>query len=150
MSKPFFLLLLLSLWPVLATAELYKWVDKQGNTHYSDKPPVQSKFKEIDPAAKGDPAEAKRLRDRTRKLLREQQRIDHARAQAELNRKKQNKGKRSPEANCKIYKAERKFYKRSGKHSVIDIEGNVKKIDKAERKERLAQLDELIAETCDE
>ena len=30
MSKPFFLLLLLSLWPVLATAELYKWVDKQG------------------------------------------------------------------------------------------------------------------------
>ncbi|MFT5220263.1 MAG: hypothetical protein ACI9LO_001342 [Planctomycetota bacterium] len=150
MSKPFFILLLISLWPGLATAELYKWVDKQGNTHYSDKPPVQNKYKEIGPAAKGDPAEAKRLRERTRKLLQEQQRIDHARTQAEINRKKQNKGKRSPEAQCTIYKAERKFFKRSGKHSVIDADGNTKKVDKAERKIRLAELDELIAETCDE
>ena len=39
------LLLVLSLVALQSPAKIYKWVDKDGNTHYSDKPPKEKRIK---------------------------------------------------------------------------------------------------------
>lgn len=44
------LLILLLISPLLVAGEIYKWTDKNGKTHYSDKPPENQQVTEIDQA----------------------------------------------------------------------------------------------------
>ena len=49
-----------------ATADIYKWVDEEGNVHYSDNPPQNAETERVQlpstPDPKGDPSEALRRR----------------------------------------------------------------------------------------
>jgi hypothetical protein len=41
-------LLVLALAPVVASAEIYKWTDAQGRTHYSSTPPAKTKADKVE------------------------------------------------------------------------------------------------------
>jgi cytoskeletal protein RodZ len=54
-----FILSLLSgllLWPVVGSAELYKWTDAQGNFHITDTPPAVPQKKSVPPAVSASPS----------------------------------------------------------------------------------------------
>ncbi|NGZ02560.1 MAG: hypothetical protein CV090_05875 [Nitrospira sp. WS238] len=42
----------LVLWPIIGSAELYKWTDEQGNLHVTDAPPRELQKKKAGPALK--------------------------------------------------------------------------------------------------
>ena len=52
------LLSCLVLWTAPSPAQMYKWVDEKGVTHYSEKPPPGRKAQQIQPAPAAPPAPA--------------------------------------------------------------------------------------------
>lgn len=93
-------LLAILLVSVPVQAEVYKWVDGQGRTHYGDAPPVKTKAQALDiqstsPQASGSPGDAQpetaaedvRVRqERIYKALRDK-RIQHEKTVAEAKKK---------------------------------------------------------------
>ena len=53
-------------------AELYKWVDEEGNVHYGDCPPADCKAEQIETAPGPSKEKIQRARERTQRLLENQ------------------------------------------------------------------------------
>lgn len=132
----------------VAFAELYKWVDDEGNVHYGDTPPVKNEFEEMKPAPSGNEQEALRLQERTKKILQQQKLVDDSRAKEKQASKKGDSKKLSIEKRCKRVQVELAFYKKRGKHSVLDEEGNLTSVKPVERKQKITKLKSFLDENC--
>lgn len=132
----------------VAFAELYKWVDDEGNVHYGDTPPVKNEFEEMKPAPSGNEQEALRLQERTKKILQQQKLVDDSRAKEKQASKKGDSKKLSIEKRCKRAQVELAFYKKPGKHSVLDEEGNLTSVKPVERKQKITKLKSFLDENC--
>ena len=89
----------------LASAELYKYVDKNGKTVYTDQPPVDADAKRISaPPAAAAPAKSYVERDKETEKGREKSR-DQAKKAAETDKAEQAKKQRCEQArgNLQIY-----------------------------------------------
>jgi len=93
----FFSLVLLSIGSPIA--EIYKWVDKEGEVHYGDFPPEDYKPEEVNIAPGPSVEENQKSRQRTQKLLKEQ-------AQRQRSREHEAKEKEQAE----LRKADRKKF----------------------------------------
>ena len=148
MSKASLILIGLLFFSNAVLAEMYKWVDENGNVHYGDRPPSKSQSEKMKPAPAADEKEAQRLKERTTKILQQQNQVDAARRKDKQASKKSESKKVSIEKRCKYAKAELVFYKNRGKHSVLDQEGNLTKVKPAERKQKIIELESFIGENC--
>ena len=148
MSKASTILIFFLFFPNAALAEMYKWIDDQGNVHYGDKPPAKNEFEKMKPAPVADEKEAQRLQERTKKILQRQQQVDDSRAKDEQASKKAGSKNISVEKKCKRTQVELAFYKKRGKHSVLDEEGNLTRVKSDERKEKITQLESFISKNC--
>ena len=148
MSKALIVLLFFLFAPNTALAEMYKWVDENGNVHYGDTPPSKNQSEKMKPAPAADEKEAQRLKQRTTKILQRQHQVDAARSKNKQASKKAESKKVSIEKRCKHAKAELVFYKKRGRHSVLDLEGNLTKVKPAERKQKIIKLESFIGENC--
>ena len=148
MLKNSIILIFFLLFSNLAFAELYKWVDDDGNVHYGDTPPVKNEFEEMKPAPSGNEQEALRLQERTKKILQQQKLVDDSRAKEKQSSKKGDSKKISVEKRCKLARAELAFYKKKGKHSVLDEEGNLTQVKPVERKQKMTKLKSFLDENC--
>ena len=148
MSKTAIILIFFLFFPNAALAEMYKWVDDQGNVHYGDKPPAKNEFEKMKPVPVADEKEAQRLQERTKKILQRQKQVDDSRARDEQALKKAGSKNISVEKKCKRAQVELAFYKKRGRHSVLDEEGNLKRVKSAERKEKITELESFISKNC--
>jgi hypothetical protein len=136
------------LWTFLvpATAQVYKWVDEKGTTHYGERPPQGRKAEEIgqrlakpgaDPEKTAQPDwNEKELEFRKRRIEAEQEQTRREQQEAS-NRQACNQARdRLAQA-----KAARRLYR-------LDDSGKRVYQDESERQASMARLEALIAEHC--
>jgi len=92
-------LLLLFIYGSFAEAEIYKWLDEQGKTHYGDKPVTNSKEMHVDTSKQGH-VKVNINREKKRQKLLETYADDKQREDKEKAKKKKSKNKKI-KVNCK-------------------------------------------------
>jgi hypothetical protein len=126
-------------------AEVYRWVDEQGQVHFDDQPPDSStrSFKPASPSGQGG-GEDQRM-EKTRKLLNayESER-QQAREQAAERRENEEKRRRQ----CVEAKDDLRQYQEAGSLYRLDEEGKRVWYSNAEREALIAQYREAIAKWC--
>lgn len=131
----------------IAAAEIYKWVDEDGVTHYTQEPPPSSDASRVD-VTQRDQAEVKREQqemERTEADLeaaREQRRASEKKAkQAEQEQARREKRCAQLRENVEKLATRRRLL-------VPDGEGDVRRLSEEERKQRLAERRAEIEAHC--
>ena len=120
-----------------ASAGLYKWVDNEGNVHYSQKPPKNTSYKTIKapppaPVSKQQPYSLEEKRG----------------SNAEKTIKSETeKNKKLREKNCEVGKANLTSYQTYRR--VRDKDGNVTVVNENERARQIETAKQLIRDFCD-
>ena len=130
-----------------AYADIYKWVDKDGQTHYSQQAPrnQQADLIKTPPPPTIDPAEAQKKIDT---LIEQQQQNDQAlknqrnQAQQEAEKAAQKK------ENCRIAQQNLQQYKDNPSRRVMDADGNVTRPTEEDRQQKIQQLQQHVKEYC--
>ena len=138
----------------LAESEIYKWVDEEGNVHYSDCPPPPSCDAEtIQTEQEPDPSEVRKAQERLDRMLSEQEESRAEREQEKLNRERQRviamqvavARKRiciRARQNLQVLQIQRPVF-------YIDENGNYVYLDEETRLSEIARMQKLIAVNCE-
>lgn len=130
---------------ISSSAEVYKWVDEQGNTHFGDRPPAREKATDLSDTLKPlnistDLSNPNMIRNA------EQSRMD------ELNRKAQEQHKQKasqPDKKQQYCKqAKKRLYDISGPVVFYDEHGKAMKVTEKERKRMEQKLRAEIDKNC--
>ncbi|MDE1463144.1 DUF4124 domain-containing protein [Spartinivicinus poritis] len=137
--------LILLLVAVPAMSELYKWVDKQGNVHYSDKPPANAQQQSEKVEVKVQNTDFNYLDENAK---RKQQQINRNRAiQKQQQDRQQVKKKENPrEKACR--EAKQRLSVLQGRVVFVDKKGNELKVTEKERQQRAKVLEQQIKKYC--
>ncbi len=140
-------LLALVLLPPHGMAKIYKWVDKDGKVHYSDKP-VKPDSKEVKvdkaPSEKAR-AEAKARADR---LIELQNRRMSIQQDAEKDKQTQQEKQDKQAKKCNEARAEIALLKMQIRIVDTDKDGKEKFVSDEERKKRIETIEGYIAKNC--
>lgn len=168
MSKTRCAVLVLSLLPLLAGAEVYKWRDKDGSIKYSDTPPptnvkVEAVGKkavkpvqaapipsgEIQSAPQGatDKAatKAENAKDPAQDAAKLKQRNDEIEKKNKAEKEAQAKIKAE---NCKAAKANYELYKQGGRVTRMNEKGEREYLDDKQLQDGATEAERLIRENC--
>jgi len=118
-----------------ASAGLYKWVDNDGNVHYSQKPPRGQQFKKLKAPAPA-PEDSKRLYES----------INLEKKSGNVAEKEEAKNEKIRARNCKIAKQNLKSYQLSRR--VRDEDGKVTILDDNERAKQIEMAKKDINKYC--
>lgn len=151
-------LLLLLLLPLMASAQMYKWKDKNGVTQYSDTPPPSMNVEELKlknappkPAAKESEAAAKKSAPKPGDKLDQ----DATKRQVDAeNRKREEEAKEAErkvrEANCSSAKVNHNTYKQGGRIIKNDEAGARRYLGDEEIAKGLEDAKQSIEKNCDQ
>jgi hypothetical protein len=138
-----------------ANAEVYKWVDKDGNVHFSDqKPEDQAEAETVDTSAT-ELTEAQKKAAERRLELEQQSAIKSKAAQAELEKKKaemstqRKKDQGNRVANCEQGRRGLAISERSNRVYTTDDNGNRTYLSDDERVARIKRYRQIIVDYCD-
>ena len=120
-----------------ASAGLYKWVDDEGNVHYSQKRPLNQQFKRLKAPAPAPDASKPLYQSEQAKQNKEGN--DTAAAETEKNEKKR-------AANCA--NAKKKLNTYQVYRRIRDKDGNVTIVDDKVRASQIAQAKQAINDFC--
>jgi Domain of unknown function (DUF4124) len=155
LNKPRLIILLTFLFAGAASADVYKWVDKDGKVHYSDAPPVTGEGKKLKqkikdpgssaPAANGTAAKPttsvadQDLEFRKRKMEQEEA---EKKKKADKELAEQNKG------HCNSLRGDLRAHNDGMRITKYNDKGERVFLDNAQRAESKAKLEEAIARDC--
>lgn len=142
-----------------AEAEIYKWVDGQGVTHYSEKPPASGRAKKFQlrqesesvgaadaGQVKTDNANENRLRlEKEKKLLRA---MSEDRRQEKQKRQREEKITRQRIRNCAIAKDSLRRYESSTSVYKVDDKGNRVILPSTERDKSIQHARAQVKKWC--
>jgi hypothetical protein len=111
-----------------ASAGLYKWVDNDGNVHYSQKPPRNQQFKRLKAPPSG-PENSKPLYNATT----QKKSGNVAEAEAAKNEKIRATNCKNAKSNLKSYQLARRIRDKDGKVITLDDNERAKQIEKAKK-----------------
>ena len=129
-----------------AQAEIFKWVDQDGNVHYGDKPVENSQqlqISEESESAAGLSMEERR--ERRNKLL---QAFDEDREQQNKQKAREKKQKERMQRNCLYARDRLKNYQKAGRLYRLDKDGNRVILSDAERQGSTERLKAEIKKYC--
>lgn len=132
----------------LHAAEIYKWVDEDGVTHYSQRPPPSGDAARI---GVDRPPDKEIARER-REMKQTGERIEERREQrqeAEQQARKDADQREQREARCADLRSSLTKLTRNRRLLIPDDEGNVRRMPEEERKERVAERRRQIEEQCE-
>ncbi|HXU94344.1 MAG TPA: DUF4124 domain-containing protein [Gallionella sp.] len=155
-----YLTILLLLSSTTAFAALNKWVDKNGEVHYSDQPPpanVKSETLRVNPAAPSStatpasgtaaasaPAAPKTIAEREAELKKAQQ----AKKEAEERAAKEQANKETEKANCDRAQQYLRSLQEGTRMVEIDANGEYSYLEDDQRRQRIAKAQEDIKNWC--
>ncbi|MDH5599946.1 MAG: DUF4124 domain-containing protein [Gammaproteobacteria bacterium] len=119
-----------------ASAGLYKWVDNEGNVHYSQKPPRDKQYKSIK-APSAAPENSKPLYQSTTKKKKTS--INTGASESQKNEKIRAKNCENAKKRLNVYQVYRR---------VKDADGNIKTVDDNERTKQIKQAKQAISDFC--
>ncbi len=152
MLKPLFMILLLVAPLYTSGGEIYKWMDKHGKVHYSDRPRSEGSEKirlkdnpEIESGATGAaPTDAER-REKRRRLL---EAFQQERAEKQAAAAKKTAEKKELRKKCTMARQELREMKEAGYLYDYDESGNRVILSKDERAKAVADLKRKIDKRC--
>ena len=145
MVKKSIVILLLCLVNSFAVAEIYKWVDEHGKTHYGDKPATNSKEMHVDISKQGH-VKVDNNREKKRQKLLETYADDKQREDKEKAKKK--KSKKKMQRKCTLARDRLIRYEKASSLYSLDNSGNRITMSTAERERTVAELTKRIKINC--
>jgi len=127
------------------SAEIYKWVDDQGNTHYGDKPAGQADSLQVDVSKKGHFDSSTDRAEKRQRLLDAMQE-DRLRKQQEAD--KQREQREYAQRQCTVARDRLKQYENVGYLYRLDKDGNRIVIPTEKRDQLTEKLRNDIQKNC--
>jgi len=130
-----------------AYAEVYKWVDKAGQTHYSQLPPTdyEADIIKTRPGPQVEPAESQQAVEN----LIEQQASDAAlREENKIKQTQQQEQRETKSKNCEIAKNNLTKYQNNPNGRTRNAAGEYIRVDENERQQKIEQLKQDIQKYC--
>lgn len=128
-----------------ASAEIYKWVDDQGRTHYGDKPADEADSMEVDVSKKGHMDSDTDRAEKRQRLLNAMQE-DRLRKQQEAD--KQREQQQYAQRQCTLARDRLKQYESVGYLYRLDKDGNRIVMPTEKRDQLTEQLRSDIRKNC--
>jgi uncharacterized protein DUF4124 len=128
-------------------ADVYKWVDKDGQIHYSQQLPhgQQAELIKAPPPPAIDPAKAQNKID----ALVEQQKADEQASEDKtIQSEKEQERAKQIEANCNAAKQNLKAYQDNPGRRKMDGQGNVTRPTEEERQQKIKESEQKVKEFC--
>ena len=145
MLKNIIIMILLNVYSAYAYAEIYKWVDEQGNINYGDKPVVNANEMAVDVTDKGN-VKISDKREKNRQKLLDAYNEDQVRENKE--KKKIEKRKKKRQRDCAQAEDHMRTYDRARSLYNLDKDGNRVTLTDKERKKSTAELKKYIQKNC--
>ena len=135
------------LFTTATSADVYKWVDKDGQTHYSQQVPrdQQADLIKTPPPPSIDPAEAQKKIDA---LIEQQQQNDQALKEQRNQAQQETEKAAQKKENCRIAQQNLQQYKDNPGRRVVDADGNVTRLSEEDRQQKIQQLQQNVKEYC--
>lgn len=131
----------------ISSAEIYKWVDENGVTQYTQTPPPKGDFKNIKAPPKPAiaPSEAKRqLQDKVDAY--DERRTDAAKSDEEADKLRADTAKR--QADCAQSKKNLEYFQSHSRIKYTGKDGNVTILPEEERQKKMATMRDNIKKLC--
>lgn len=130
-------------------AEIYKWVDKEGNIHYGDCPPVDCEPEQIDVLPNPDEEDVQSATKRNQQLIQEQDaRYQERKVERELAQKKALVRQQEISNKCKIARNRLVLLNQRGVITIVDFEGNLHQPSDEQREQMIAGIEAFIEKNC--
>lgn len=132
-----------------ATAEVYKWVDEKGNTHFGDQPPPDQQSESVDikvaPAMNNPSVEREDYKRRRDELLKsfDEKRQSEKKAAMEAKEKQA-----ETDVECQRARKYQERYKAASRIYSESKDGSRRFLDEEERKKAEARLNDFIRRNC--
>jgi len=148
------LLVLIALYPItISYAEMYKWVDEEGNINYGDSCPLpECESQAIEATPKPTDEQVRQSQERIKSLKRQTQRYEEMRKEKESQkrREREDKQKKLVETKKKCTRARQNLHileQRRPAYS-IDDKGKHVFIEDAARAKEIERLQQFIEKNC--
>lgn len=130
-----------------AMAKLYKWVDENGITQYTETPPAKGDFNQVKPPPKPavDPQKAQDEMDKRLESY-QQRRDDAARDKAEADKNAAEKAEKA--AKCNKARDNLAYLQSHARIRVTDKDGNVALLGEEKHQEKIKQANDAIKAYC--
>ncbi|MCW8854140.1 MAG: DUF4124 domain-containing protein [Gammaproteobacteria bacterium] len=125
--------------------EVYKWIDKQGNVHYTDRPVNNSKEMNVDIDSKKKEIKIDDRAEQRRKLA---DAMEEDRIEKEKLKNKKNKQKKKLKRKCQWAKDQLRSYESAGSLYNLDKEGKRIILSDSEREKTTHSLRADIKKHC--
>jgi hypothetical protein len=138
---------MLSLFATAAFAEIYKWVDKKGKTHYSQQAPQDNAailIKTPPPPAIAPNAAQQQIEE----LIQQQESEDQMRLEQRNQQKFAAENLANQQRNCKIAQQQLQQYQNNPGKRIMDADGNVTRLAEEERQEKIQESQENVTKYC--
>lgn len=128
-------------------AQIYKWVDENGQTHYSEQPPASGEAQQINvpPPPPIDPDAA---REDIEELIESQQAADQAEQEAAEQAEQAARQQAILKENCRIARENLRLYQNNPGRRMLDEEGNVTRLREEERQQKIQEYQEQVDQFC--
>lgn len=139
--------ILSSLFTTTAFAEIYKWLDKNGQTHYSQQAPrgIPSTLIKAPPPPALNPDIAQQHID---ELINQQQTEDQLRLEQKNQQRAEAENETNLETNCNTAQQQLQQYQNNPGRKSIDADGNVTRLTEEERQQQIQELQEKVTKYC--
>ncbi|NKB37811.1 MAG: DUF4124 domain-containing protein [Gammaproteobacteria bacterium] len=129
----------------ILNAVTYKWVDEEGNTHYTQSPPPgDTKAQTIAPPPSVNPEHAKKQVEKRKKILQD---ASDGRTKSSEEKKKASEEKARNQAKCEQAKKRLASYQRP-RVNLVDKDGNYTVAGEDKRQAEIKKSQDLINELC--
>jgi len=128
-------------------AQIYKWVDENGQTHYSQQPPESGQAETVD-VPPPPPIAPEQAREEVQELIDQQQAAEQAEQEAQQQAQKQAEQEAAREENCRIARNNLTAYQNNPGRRVMDEEGNVTRLDEETRQQKIQEFQEQVDLYC--
>lgn len=138
---------ILSLFATVTFAEIYKWVDENGQTHYSQLAPrdVAATVIKTPPPPAIDSNAAQQQVD---ELIQQQETEAQIRLEQQNQQKIEAENLANKERNCNIAQKQLQQYQNNPGRRTIDADGNVSRITEEERQQKIQEAQENVTKYC--
>jgi hypothetical protein len=143
----FYLFFFFSFCMSISYADVYKWVDENGETHYSQQAPVgqQADIIKAPPPPSIDPDRAQAQVDM---LIHEQQQAKEARLEAQQQQYQQQQQREQQQQRCERSKYNLQQYQNNPGRRMIGSDGEATRQTEEERQQKIQQLTQEISANC--
>lgn len=130
-----------------ASAEIFKWVDENGQTHYSQSPPESGEAETID-VPPPPPIAPESDNNEVDALIEKQQADEQAELEAQEKAEQEAEREAQLATNCQVATDNLRGYQNNPGRRVIDEDGNAARLSEEERQQKIQELQDKIDLYC--